>query len=643
MKPILMKANLCFSFFIFFISSLSATPVFWNGNGDGVFWNDPDNWSTGEVPGYGSDVELPQNFGQIYYNEENTIIASLDILSGTDLRILEGNTLHLYKLLPDNSTNYSIENHGHFQNDGHVIIYNETGGGIQNHENFQNFGILDVTNFLHHSLWNSGLFENLNGGTMELSSSDRNSIYSQQTFYNNGDIFLYESDSGLGGINVNSDFLNDINGTISIGSIEGGITIIGNFRNKGHIEFSEWNYATSSIVLSSNGNFINESSGHLIIDGYQNNQSIFLGDGCFFTNAGHVELNNEESSWAVYINGLATFTNLENATLEMKSEMTVVLNYGDFKNSGMVTISNAQTGILNYSSFINHQGGIIEISDSSFNGITNVGDFLNVDATLSFSSIEDRDIFNWGHFENISCGVIVLDRQLNNFDGTFINYGWLNSLSEGPDHEYGTSKILNYGIVVDPHNRFVDALDNFQTRIVGLENVAAGTPITDAFDVFDTSKAIIESPFFTFPEMKYAGYYNHKDNIYFPNENVSTSNVLIFNTTIGDCSKEIQIPIEHASFKYVEVNQPNHEAEEVSLNIFPNPTTDGIQVNLTDELKGDGQLELMNAQGKIVHTKMMNDHTTMYIDLLDYPAGTYFLRVFDNGELLFNEKVSLMN
>src|SRR5947209_4954220 len=37
--------------------------VLWNGGGDGTFWHDPKNWSTGQVPGQNDDVviNVPEN------------------------------------------------------------------------------------------------------------------------------------------------------------------------------------------------------------------------------------------------------------------------------------------------------------------------------------------------------------------------------------------------------------------------------------------------------------------------------------------------------------------------------------------------------------------------------------------------------
>jgi len=644
MKPILMKAMICFIFFLLVINTLFATAINWTGDGDGVYWSDPANWNTGTVPVSGSYVELTQDSGEIYYDMGYSVIANLIIESGSELQILADNILRVrYNTNDIPLYYYAVDNHGILQNNGELNVYNAEGAGIRNNNTIDNYGLLNIFNLHGSSIFNLGEANNFTNGRMHLRSRNGTSINSIGSFYNDGEIHLYEHESDGGGIHSQGDFINNLNGEILFGASNRGLIVSGYLENAGLIEFEDGNYSLSNIDLRTNASFLNKSSGDLIINSNQNIVGISILAGCFFTNMGQIEFNNNGGTFsAIVIFETGTFVNMTNGNLEIQDVMDGLVNLGEFENNGIISISNADTAIINNSLFKNQGGGLIEVTDILSQGIDNSGHFINEDATLSFHNMENIDILNYEVFENLACGDITLDGWIDHVLGTFSNYGWLSSPSEGLVHAYSNDKIINYGFVIDPHNRFVDALDNFQTRIVGLENVAAGTPITDAFDVFNTSKAIIEAPFFTFPQMQYAGYYNHKDNIYFPNENVGTSNVLTFNTTIGDCSKVVQIPVEHASFKSVEVNQPNHNSEEVSLYVFPNPTTDGIQVNLNHELKADGQLELMNPQGKIVHSIAIKGQTSLYVELLDYPAGTYFLRVKENGKVVYTEKVGMI-
>jgi len=608
MRPIFMKTFFCISFSFLFIKSLSALPVYWVGNGDGINWSDPENWNMGVIPGFTSDVTIPPNSGQIYYDMQNQYIASLSISDGNEFRILAGKTLNLLENEPvdyyfEDPDRYLISNRGSLQNDGQLILFNARGGGIYNDSNIENFGTVRITNHRGRSIWNLGSFNNIENGVLELYSHGSEYINTGSRFYNNNEIFLFESGPETDGIFIDGFFTNDIQGVIHLDLLQDGILIDGQMRNMGNIDCSKQHNA---IHLLEFANFINDSTGQLNINGCQSNFGISMRSHSFFTNNGNIEIINAESERGITIDQLAIFINNESISIECDNFCTAINNQGIFENNKLLTISGANYGISNNSYFTNKDEAIIEISDCTNMGIYNFigGEFENEAATINLSNLgECKDIYNQGRFKNRTCGDISTNRIIqNNYDGIFTNYGWLSSLVPGPDHLYFSNEIMNYGIVVDPYNRFDDALDNLQTRIVGLEITGIGSPLTQVFDVYDTSMTDIDNAFYTFPEMEFAGSYFYKNNIYYPNSSVYKTNELSFNTTIGDCSKLVHIPVDYRSFKSVEINRPDQNAEEVSINIFPNPTTDGIQVNLTHELKGDGQLELMNTQGKILRT-----------------------------------------
>ena len=63
-------------------------------------------------------------------------------------------------------------------------------------------------------------------------------------------------------------------------------------------------------------------------------------------------------------------------------------------------------------------------------------------------------------------------------------------------------------------------------------------------------------------------------------------------------------------------------AEDLSLNIFPNPTTDFV--NITSESTVEINLTLIDASGKIIQNLKHNSNQTQ-IDFTSIKAGTYFI------------------
>jgi len=69
--------------------------------------------------------------------------------------------------------------------------------------------------------------------------------------------------------------------------------------------------------------------------------------------------------------------------------------------------------------------------------------------------------------------------------------------------------------------------------------------------------------------------------------------------------------------------------EDVSeqLGIFPNPTTDKLQVNLPKEFVGNNVLEITDVSGRKVYQKVIQDGLKQNIDLNNLPKGVYILEI----------------
>ena len=70
----------------------------------------------------------------------------------------------------------------------------------------------------------------------------------------------------------------------------------------------------------------------------------------------------------------------------------------------------------------------------------------------------------------------------------------------------------------------------------------------------------------------------------------------------------------------------------LSINVFPNPTTDFITISIKSLIEKDNVffIELYDLQGKILYTVNYNQNE-FKLDMLTYPAGTFLLKIMTKG------------
>ena len=76
---------------------------------------------------------------------------------------------------------------------------------------------------------------------------------------------------------------------------------------------------------------------------------------------------------------------------------------------------------------------------------------------------------------------------------------------------------------------------------------------------------------------------------------------------------------------------------EGSFKIYPNPAKGYIKVELSPELSGNTTVEVMNLLGEVIYSRNMQSGNSLYINLLSYKPGIYFLRVLNNDSV-FSKK-----
>jgi hypothetical protein len=74
------------------------------------------------------------------------------------------------------------------------------------------------------------------------------------------------------------------------------------------------------------------------------------------------------------------------------------------------------------------------------------------------------------------------------------------------------------------------------------------------------------------------------------------------------------------------INQPQTG---YTVNIFPNPSTDVINIEFKDR-KGNLTVQLSSVDGKILESKKVDNLITLQLTMAQYKAGTYLLSIMDD-------------
>jgi type IX secretion system substrate protein/PKD domain-containing protein len=68
------------------------------------------------------------------------------------------------------------------------------------------------------------------------------------------------------------------------------------------------------------------------------------------------------------------------------------------------------------------------------------------------------------------------------------------------------------------------------------------------------------------------------------------------------------------------------------LQIYPNPASNNLFIKVDESLSGSVELDLMNLQGKILNSYIIESKEENKIDVSDYPGGFYFLKARSNSK-----------
>jgi hypothetical protein len=76
---------------------------------------------------------------------------------------------------------------------------------------------------------------------------------------------------------------------------------------------------------------------------------------------------------------------------------------------------------------------------------------------------------------------------------------------------------------------------------------------------------------------------------------------------------------------------------EQDLSVFPNPVSDQLNIQLSQPLETAGRIDLINANGKVVKTSLLDNATQM--DVSELPAGLYIVRMQTDDNTTITKRV----
>ncbi|MFK7905796.1 MAG: hypothetical protein AB8B69_11755, partial [Chitinophagales bacterium] len=420
----------------------------WTGAVDNN-WNNPQNWSSNDVPT--ARIEIPLTNNQPIISQTVPNIQSLTLNEGASLDIEANGVLQII----NGNSSIGISNKGTIQNQGSILIEEASSFGISNEGTLVNNGMIESNNAGTHGVFN---FKSLsNNGQIKILSSKDIGIENIGTFDNTATIHIEAS--GATGLKNYLDF--STTGTIDIlESGKFGLQNVGSFNNQGQINIhtttSEGitnheafdNYGTINIESSNRAailnysTIVNHANLNILDTGLQGIMNYFS-----FINHGILDIQNVNKNG---IENLNIFEN--NGTLQIKASQNVgIFNAATFINNHILSIDESITaGLWSQVKFENH--GEMSVSNTTWSGIANLGIFTNFQS-LEITNTFNRGIENQSTFTNEKCATILVESAIvNGLSSNIINWGFITTSFEGDN--WNQSNITNHGIIEDLYDSF---------------------------------------------------------------------------------------------------------------------------------------------------------------------------------------------
>lgn len=275
--------------FFFLPFSLAANTVTWDGGGDGIHWDDPQNWNSNVKPTtLDSAIITTSNAVIIRQTEvaESIIIqdnATLTVLSGASLTSNNSARDGIRLLMNATLVNHGTINVLAFENEG--INVDETGAKVDNYGNITIDGNGASTPSEGIEIDEGTFFNNYETAVLDIKNTQNEVFCSEGTVVNDGLINLETNSNNNDGLEIDdAPFTNNGVLTILINGLSGSAIDIDNpLINNGLINITGNNSLNESILIRDNGSITNSACA-VINNAIDNQIQIDLGGS--FTNSG---------------------------------------------------------------------------------------------------------------------------------------------------------------------------------------------------------------------------------------------------------------------------------------------------------------------------------------------------------------------
>ena len=583
---------------VLFCFSLNATTVTWNG-GTGL-WDDPTKWNSGLVPTINDSVVISNNGYVIYASGTNANVLHITI---EDTLVIRKNAT----LTIANSPGVGLNNFGYFTNKGMIIFFNTADNPLINYSKLINYKEGTIT-----------VSSTYGGIEVEPSASLKNS----------GTIFIDDT-SGFG-IDSDGIIVNKEGGKIDM-YFTGGFRPLGTTTNQGTI-----NVISSSLagLASFRDPFINDKTGVINLDDCFLH-GIYLNN--YFTNKGIINISN--------IDGEGIYSDLGVLNNTKKGEIYI----SEAREQGINLIQSARVvnrGLIQ----LDGNYGLEALRLRSLSSIENSGKLiLNTSAPCTIDTAS--------FFYNEPCGTFKLDGAIIN-DNYFENEGWLRSTLNGT--HTNNHLFFNEAVIEDINGSFNGVnINNNAIRIAPL-NVTGikDVPIPNALDLGSlTGFQLSNNKWYTNSSLTIeAGDYDPVLNQFTPRANavglskffmrvadlnnncreifyIEISGGVLAGPTPPPSGPSVGGPIIKADFK-----------QAYSLNIYPNPTSEGFTITSSAPLSHKTTVSLYDLQGRLIERKdfKAEDQSSIYFKLSpSYLQGLYLLKIQEEGQVLVSKRLTI--
>ncbi len=513
----------------------------------------------------------------------DTVIINHDVLFISDLLVFGYFTIESSGSLTANAKTLKVMDGSNMVNNGKINVKTL----------FVDYGVIS---FINNDLIEAmtvevydGVFTN--NGAMDISSSFGN--YWGATFINTGNMTVngnfnnYNSFSSTGDIEVGGNFLNDWSCTFST---SGTLFIDGNMTNQGT--------ATVNNTFVVEGNLMNDwgaqliSTDSLVIDGNITNRGPL-------SNTGYLSCQNFYSE--------GSFTN--SGTSYVDGNYT---NKDDINTSGTLTITgnfvNDWSTNLTQNGNMVVEGDLINRGEIENNGITHiVGDLNNVvDITNNGNLFVDSSVIGSGEIDG---------------SGSICNSDGVTDPTGGSKGNTVTCDVCSNGSNPLPV-QLISFTANYIDQKVTLDWSTASEINNDYFEVLRTQDG------------KTFGLIARVDGN-------GQSNILLNYQSID---ATVENGIYFYQLKQVDFDGKVILSDLISVHVnsiplttsvYPNPANRGEDLNIDLAQLENATIEIYDASGKLFQ-RFQNINQTIQISTDDFNAGMYFVRVFNNDQILIS-------